>query len=486
GVLFITFHHLVTFSLQGGEVQSVEEALSRLSHLARTDRLWSQEMLVEVSRDTVRLRDAQNQDELEAYPVSCIHRCDAILTEKQFPSLLLLVCQYGPRKKPDVHFFNCENVGAEPIRDDIISAVSDHTSKTNRRPEVLRYLLCLLTVNCSKIVCVCVCVCVFISVSVSLSAIWCPVHWYMMSSLLVTLSQEILNHCFNDIEIFMGKLQKSAEAHSILSQRSKKKKKSSKNAEGEGDNDLLTLRARPPSENEFIDIFQKFKYCFSLLARLRTSITNPSSEELLHHVFKPLDMIVKTTGGPTLGAGVASPALTDTAVQLLQENLTPEETQLWTALGPNWTQPRSQQRGPVLPYTPVFLDGWKPDPVDPHGQVWEDPIEAQHKLDSQRKQQVRGQSGDTAGSEWGFEPPILVCGSDLPPETERLYCCSYDFVARNSSELSVLSAQTNHYATDLFAVCSDHLVVAWQHWMLISCILLLSSRNQVLMMNHSA
>lgn len=51
------------------------------------------------------------QDELEAYPVSCIHRCDAILTEKQFPSLLLLVCQYGPRKKPDIHFFSCENVG---------------------------------------------------------------------------------------------------------------------------------------------------------------------------------------------------------------------------------------------------------------------------------------------------------------------------------------------------------------------------------------
>ncbi|XP_041640010.1 epidermal growth factor receptor kinase substrate 8-like protein 1 isoform X2 [Cheilinus undulatus] len=30
----------------------------------------------------------------------------------------------------------------------------------------------------------------------------------------------------------------------------------------------------------------------------------------------------------------------------------------------------------------------------------------------------------------------------LPPEGERLYCCSYDFVARNSSELSVLQGET--------------------------------------------
>lgn len=50
--------------------------------------------------------------------------------------------------------------------------------------------------------------------------------------------------------------------------------------------------------------------------------------------------MVKTTGGPAMGASVSSPALTNAAVTLLQDNLNQEERQLWTSLGPNWTLPR--------------------------------------------------------------------------------------------------------------------------------------------------
>lgn len=51
--------------------------------------------------------------------------------------------------------------------------------------------------------------------------------------------------------------------------------------------------------------------------------------------------MVKTTGGPALGASVVSPAMTEGAVSLLQEHLTHEEKELWKSLGDNWTLPRS-------------------------------------------------------------------------------------------------------------------------------------------------
>lgn len=50
------------------------------------------------------------QDELESYAYKSIYRCDALNSEKHFPSLLLLVCQSAKQKKPDIHFFNCETV----------------------------------------------------------------------------------------------------------------------------------------------------------------------------------------------------------------------------------------------------------------------------------------------------------------------------------------------------------------------------------------
>ncbi|XP_064170294.1 epidermal growth factor receptor kinase substrate 8-like protein 1a isoform X2 [Anguilla rostrata] len=247
---------------------------------------------------------------------------------------------------------------------------------------------------------------------------------------------EILNHCFDDIELFIGKLQKSAEAHNMLNQRKKKKKSRRKK---DDEDDLLTLRARPPPEEEFIEIFQKFKYSFSLLDRLKPSIINPNSEELLHHVFTALDLIVKTTGGPSLGAGVASPALTGGAVALLQDSLTDEEKQLWTSLGPNWTLPRSQL-GDVPPYTPAFMDGWKPEAFDPEGQLWEDPLELQHKQEALKQRQTEAESA--AHHKPAGHSADEMDSSRLPPEGERMYCCSYDFVARNSSELSVLHGET--------------------------------------------
>lgn len=249
---------------------------------------------------------------------------------------------------------------------------------------------------------------------------------------------EIMNHCFDDVERFMGRLQQAAEAQSVLNQR-KKKKRSKKSKKENQEDDLLTMKACPPSEEEFVEIFQKFKYSLSLLDRVKSSITEPDAPELLHHIFMPLGLMVKTTGGPDLAASVVSPALTSGAVSLLQEHLTAEEQELWTSLGQNWCSSRSQLSESIPPYTPVFLDGWQPETLDSAGQPLEDPIESQYKQDEIRAAQtLRDQARQAAAVSVSDE----IDGNGLPPEGERLYCCSYDFVARNSSELSVLQGET--------------------------------------------
>ncbi|XP_026180185.1 epidermal growth factor receptor kinase substrate 8-like protein 1a isoform X2 [Mastacembelus armatus] len=249
--------------------------------------------------------------------------------------------------------------------------------------------------------------------------------------------QEILNHCFDDVERFMLRLQQTAEAQSVLNQRKKRSRKSKKK-ENEND-DLLTMKACPPSQEEFVGLFQKIKYSLCLLDCVKSSISRPDATELLHHIFVPLSLMVKTTGGPALGASVVSPAMTSSSVSLLQEHLTEQEKALWTSLGPNWTSPRSHLSVSVPPYSPVFLDGWQPQLYDSSGQTLEDPIELQHKQDAfreSRETQIQQDKVDGPGEE-----AVGVGENGLLPEGDMLYCCSYDFVARNSSELSVLHGE---------------------------------------------
>ncbi|XP_059892851.1 LOW QUALITY PROTEIN: epidermal growth factor receptor kinase substrate 8-like protein 1 [Gadus macrocephalus] len=419
-------NHLLTFSLRS-EVADVEAARTRLCQLAKADKLWSQCMVLEVGPAALRLLDIQTKEELERYPVGVVHRCDAIFSVPEFPSLLLLVCG-SDQESSDVLFFSCE--AAKRIRDDITLVVSPSPSNRNTEtPEALRFAQSAENM-------------------IDPYGIPSPPIAHApnappaapppypgprangvsggadISFLRADREVRILNHCFDDMESFLSRLQQAAEANGALSLKKKKKKKSKKQM---AEDDLLAGRARPPSQEEFLDIFQKFKYCFCLLARLKSAIASPSSQELVHYLFRPLDMVVRTTGGPALGASVSSPALSSAAVSLLRATLGEEEKQLWTSLGPNWTLGRCEL-GQVSPYSPVFYGGWRPEAVREDGQLWEDPVESEHEHEALRAKQEQQSQSVVRPS-----PPL----ADERDGAQRLYSCSYDFVARNSSELSV-------------------------------------------------
>ncbi|XP_023040201.1 epidermal growth factor receptor kinase substrate 8-like protein 1 isoform X2 [Piliocolobus tephrosceles] len=241
---------------------------------------------------------------------------------------------------------------------------------------------------------------------------------------------DILNHVFDDVESFVSRLQKSAEAARVLEHR-ERGRRTRRRAAGEG---LLTLRAKPPSEAEYTDVLQKIKYAFSLLARLRGNIADPSSPELLHFLFGPLQMIVNTSGGPEFASSVRRPHLTSDAVALLRDNVTPRENELWTSLGDSWTRPGLElppEEGP--PYRPEFFSGWEPPVTDPQGRAWEDPVEKQLQHERRRRQVLDDRRKwwkvrDPAGQE-GYVPYNIL----TPHPGPRLHHCQSPARSLNST-----------------------------------------------------
>ncbi|XP_063798912.1 epidermal growth factor receptor kinase substrate 8-like protein 1 isoform X2 [Pseudophryne corroboree] len=487
-------NHLVTFKIDEDDgVHTVEDAIRKLNVMDAKGKVWIQEMILQVNSSTVKLLDVESKGDLEVYPVSVIQRCDTVLPENRNRSLLVLVCQDRYQPTADVHFFQCDDVGAELIREDINSAVSDFkTGDNSKRPEALRNNKEMISQQSSNV-----------PYSFTPQRQWKQpqANYVTPAQLLEKESQrrsprstikplspqviikpvpqmqqtqdalygqvikngnnlgspqmqqkvrtpshigadedtqdpmtaraglevDLLNRCFDDIEFFMGNLQKSAEAFKILNQR-KKSRRSKKPEAGEG---LLTLRAKPPGLDDYEDATQKFKYCFCLLARLKNNIMNPGSVELVHFLFGPLKTLVDSSGGVEMAAEITKPMLTKEAVTLLRECLDDKESELWNSLGPNWTKPRLEfPRDYCQPYTPTFKSGWVPTNID--GRPWDDPIELQHRHEELRSQQSGPQVHQPS-------PPPALNGHQ--ETNSKCVSCTYDFVARNSSELSVLHGE---------------------------------------------
>ncbi|XP_004381808.1 epidermal growth factor receptor kinase substrate 8-like protein 1 [Trichechus manatus latirostris] len=459
-------NHLVTFCLgEDDGVHTVEDASQKLAVMDSQGRVWTQEMLLQVSPDHVTLLDPISKEELESYPLGAIVRSDAVMLPGRSRSLLLLVCQEPERSQPDVHFFQGLRLGAELIREDIQGALHNYRSgRGERRAAALRATqeelqrhhtpaaetpplqhrpsvrAMISTVkpgarpqveSIPEAEEVRAPGLVVTSSSADPASPDLGPQGLDIASLQAEQEVDILNHVFDDVERFVWRLQKSAEATRVLQQQ-ERGRRTRRRASGEG---LLTLRAKPPSEAEYTDVLQKIKYAFSLLARLRGHISDPSSPELLHFLFGPLQMIVDTSGGPEFASGVRRPHLTSEAVALLRDTITPLESALWTSLGDSWTQPGVElppEEGPS--YTPEFDTVWEPPAADPQGRAWEDPVEKQLQHERRRRQQSAPQVAVN-----GLQNPELEAEPqpEPAPPAGKWVLCNYDFQARNSSELSV-------------------------------------------------
>ncbi|XP_061662323.1 epidermal growth factor receptor kinase substrate 8a [Syngnathoides biaculeatus] len=454
--------HLSTLVLERkAGLLTVEDGVRRLRLLDAKGKIWTQDMLLRVRRHDISLMDADTECELEVFPLASVQRCQAVTDACNFDSILALVCKDPGQNKPDLHLFQCDRIKARLIHADIQSALMDAKGgKPKKRPDVLKMILksdCEIPPppaapapeppsspedaesrrarNGER--------CVAASPRRTGS------HLTAASShagderrpseedrapALVDRDVQILNRILDDIEAFVGRLQKAAEAFDQLAKRKKNKKKSP----GEG---VLTLRSRPPTEAQFVDCLQKFKFAFNQLGKLNGHIQNPSADELLHFLFTPLRLVVQASGGADLARSVVVPLLTRLAIEFLHAAGTAEERRLWVTLGDGWTKCRLEwpKDHDFPPCQLSFADSWEPVALPSRDRRAGSPAGGEHYAGREVVAPQTDESSPRAVQQIPERDVAPEHAAGHPAKQSKpLAKSKYDFVARNTSELSVL------------------------------------------------
>ncbi|KAM6962096.1 epidermal growth factor receptor kinase substrate 8a isoform 8-T8 [Tautogolabrus adspersus] len=455
--------HLTTFVLDRKDgMITVDDGIRRLRLLDAKGKVWTQEMLLQVEEKTVSLIDQETKNELENFPIGTIQHCQAVMSACSYDSILALVCKDSGQSKPDLHLFQCDDIKANLIHADIESAMIDAKGgKVKKRPEALKMILKSdgiippppaapapeppVTSNQLDVK--------------SRAAAWSA--WtneqqdyekqrqmsledgpMEMTAARVDRDVQILNHLLDDIEFFVTKLQKAAEAFEELAKR-KKTKKGKKRGPGEG---VLTLRSQPPTEEEFVDCLQKFKHAFNQLGKLKDHIQNPSADDLLHFLFTPLKMVVQASGSVDLARSILVPLLTRESIDFLHGSGTAEERHLWVTLGDGWTKCRLEWPKDYYfaPCVLRFRDGWEPPVLPamvaaaPSREELNQLAESLANAEIMRHEELRARLNQEQTAVQTFPPADGSFDADSRSQQTLFAKSKYDFVARNNTELSVL------------------------------------------------
>ncbi|KAG8181094.1 hypothetical protein JTE90_016606 [Oedothorax gibbosus] len=386
--------HLATFSV-GSEFVSPKDGLRRLLQMEKSNGIWTQKMQMKLDKNWVLILDYDEGDVVEKFPMNLISDPTAYTSEdprELYNNILIFIVREDPKNKnpnqSEMHIFQCSRVYAQDVVDEMKMYMSGKIK--SKSADSIRHLPPPphqpppeppVNGNSSKVR---EHVAMF-SASASSSSLPQPppprggsvlqqrierAAGYARESNDETSSTTsdkyerevtILNHCFDDIERFVVRLQHAAAAFKELERRQKSRKHKKKDM-GDG---MLSMRAKPPPEREFVDVLQKFKLSFNLLAKLKSHIHDPNAPELVHFLFTPLALIIDaardSNHAANLAANVVSPLLTRDAIELLVNCCTSKETDLWHSLGDSWIIPRDQWKGYESNYRPVFSNGWAPE-----------------------------------------------------------------------------------------------------------------------------
>ncbi|KAH7721896.1 CRE-EPS-8 protein [Aphelenchoides avenae] len=357
-------------------LQSAADGIRKLKHLEKKSALWPVPLILKLLPDRVSIEE-ESGDILEEFPLDLI--IDPTAHQSSDPQdvhnnvLLFIVkedVRSGPRGyvPPEIHIFQCVYVSAREVAEDLhyFTKGQYHRVRPGRHDSGFG---------------------AGPTVAASYGHGGPPAAAYpyppasgrrsyrddasAISSSTEFFETEVntLNRCFDDIENFVARIQSAAIAQRELEMqshrfRTQQRRNRAQDAAVAAQSGILHLRAQMPSYNEFYEIFQKFKLCFNLLAKLQNHIHEPDAPQLLHFLFTPLSVILDACHwglGRNVAEQVLSPLLSFPAIELLKNSLTSKEYDIWMMLGKAWHTPPEEWPGQLPPpYRPVFVDGFAP------------------------------------------------------------------------------------------------------------------------------
>eukprot|EP00112_Aurelia_sp_Birch-Aquarium-sp1_P024512 Seg780.2 transcript_id=Seg780.2/GoldUCD/mRNA.D3Y31 product="Epidermal growth factor receptor kinase substrate 8" protein_id=Seg780.2/GoldUCD/D3Y31 len=371
--------HLASFQHESGKGElTPADALARLSEISEEGGLWTQVMSMKVTNESISMANGETMELIEDYPLENISLCTHVTNHPIIQNLFIFSTRYSNDKVGAIHLFQCKSSEAPAMSTDI-----------NKRREIKAKIMSGAVVNGG-----------FHDeepakvnghqqqVKPSSPTQGTGVHQRIeafqkkaespppanvtrssskkeydygsaeLREKKINRDVETLNRCIEEMEEFIVKLKEMNDARKKLSQKGPRKSMKQKY-------ERQRTLSKGPSQERITDIFQKFKFAFNLLGKLKTHIKQPNAPELLHYIFVPLEIIVKLLGLESART-VESPLLTVAAIDLMSNCLDSREASFWKSLGPNWNLPQSAPMfhgKVVIGYVPVFKDGWMPPEI---------------------------------------------------------------------------------------------------------------------------
>ncbi|XP_036624083.1 epidermal growth factor receptor kinase substrate 8-like protein 3 [Trichosurus vulpecula] len=342
--------HLLTCKLGSETIQEPKDVIKKLQMMDAQGQVWGQDMVLQVKNHWLQILDIETREELDSYPLDGIQFLDAVLNSCSYNSILLIILQELGQPLTSILLFQCWEVGAEILRNNLQKAIDESKGRQESRyrfgdiqPSQNRQEADPLEKYPQN------------STEQRLLASYQPrtqepqVFDQFPLQKAVPERPPDLERDTEELNITLSEIEQFVEmARGIQKNNTKKKKK------------IWGKKKTPkelPSESQYIECFQKIKHALNLLGKLELYLQEPGAPEFVHILFQALSMVMSNCPNPHLAASVEVPQLTPKTTALLDSCLTLNEMEFWKSLGEFWTASTdygADQESMNSPHTPRF------------------------------------------------------------------------------------------------------------------------------------